>query len=281
MIKFLVRRLVFLIVTVFVASIAVFAISEIAPGNIARNTLGNTITPAQEQSFNAQSGLHQPPLARYIRWMLGSDWQAANLIGRAVARLYDADNQRNSWWVQGADGNYYQNITSDGLVMQALVRQPDGSTKAMPMPDSVWRPNAQGIPVFWGIDTENHAAMWVKGQNLTSWTLTHASWTSTAGAPQQYIPLERGLLRGDPGTSFLTGRPVVETLSQRLLNTGLLAGIAFIFVMPLALALGMIAGLNEGKFIDRLLSITSLVATAMPEFASGIFLILIFSTWLH
>ncbi len=281
MIKFLVRRLVFLIVTVFVASIAVFAISEIAPGNIARNTLGNTITPAQEQSFNAQSGLDQPPLTRYIRWMLGSDWQAANLIGRPVARLYDAANQRNSWWVQGADGNYYQNITSDGLVMQALVRQPDGSTKAMPMPDSVWRPNAQGIPVFWGIDTESHAAMWVKGQNLTSWTLTHASWTSTAGAPQQYIPLERGLLRGDPGTSFLTGRPVVETLSQRLLNTGLLAGIAFIFVMPLALALGMIAGLNEGKFIDRLLSITSLVATAMPEFASGIFLILIFSTWLH
>ena len=61
MIKFLVRRLIFLIVTVFVASIAIFAISEIAPGNIARNTLGNTITPAQEQSFNAQNGLDQSP----------------------------------------------------------------------------------------------------------------------------------------------------------------------------------------------------------------------------
>ena len=50
--------------------------------------------------------------------------------------------------------------------------------------------------------------------------------------------------------------------------------------MPLALVLGLVAGLNEGKFIDRLLSTSSLVATAMPEFASGIFLILIFSTWL-
>jgi peptide/nickel transport system permease protein len=53
-----------------------------------------------------------------------------------------------------------------------------------------------------------------------------------------------------------------------------------VIVMPLAVLLGLIAGLNEGKFIDRLASISSLVATATPEFASGVFLILIFSTWL-
>ncbi len=92
--------------------------------------------------------------------------------------------------------------------------------------------------------------------------------------------MQRGLLRGDPGVSFLTRRPVAETLIRRLKNTALLAGIAFLIVMPLALLLGLIAGLNEGKFIDRLASISSLVATATPEFASGVFLILIFSTWL-
>src|SRR3981081_1169784 len=104
MLKFLLRRLIFLVVTVFVASVAVFAISEVAPGNIARNTLGNTITPAQEQSFNAQSGLDQPPLTRYVSWMLGSDWQAAILIGRPVAQLYDPANQRYSWWGVAPDG---------------------------------------------------------------------------------------------------------------------------------------------------------------------------------
>jgi peptide/nickel transport system permease protein len=50
--------------------------------------------------------------------------------------------------------------------------------------------------------------------------------------------------------------------------------------MPLALLLGIITGLNEGKLIDRVLSIASLVATATPEFASGVFLILIFAIWL-
>jgi peptide/nickel transport system permease protein len=281
MIKFLVRRLIFLLVSVFVASVAVFAISEVAPGNIARNTLGNTITPAQEQSFDAQNGLDQPVVTRYLRWMIGSDWQAASLIGHPVVRLYDAANQRNSWWGQAADDTYFHNATQDGEVMQQLNRQPDGTTKAVDLGPEVWKTNAQGVPIFWGVDQEGHAAMWVKGKNLTAWVLTHASWTSTAGAPQQYIPLERGLLRGDPGVSFLTGRPVMETLTRRLINTGILAGIAFVFVMPLALLLGLVAGLNEGKFIDRLLSTSSLVATAMPEFASGIFLILIFSTWLH
>jgi peptide/nickel transport system permease protein len=77
MVKFLVRRIVFLLFTLFGVSIAVFAISELAPGNIARNTLGNTITPAQEASFNAQNGLDQPPLTRYLRWMIGSDLEAA------------------------------------------------------------------------------------------------------------------------------------------------------------------------------------------------------------
>ena len=71
MLKFLVRRLVFMVATLFVVSIAVFAISELAPGNIAINSLGNTITPEQEQSFNAQNGLDESGVTRYIRWIIG------------------------------------------------------------------------------------------------------------------------------------------------------------------------------------------------------------------
>jgi peptide/nickel transport system permease protein len=145
----------------------------------------------------------------------------------------------------------------------------------------VWKADAEGFPVFWGLDRESRAAMWVRGDKNEAWTLGKGAWVSSKGAPRRYVPLQHGLLRGDPGVSFFTRRPVAETLVPRLLNTLLLAGIAFVVVMPLALALGMLAGLNEGRFLDRLLSISSLVATATPEFASGVFLILIFSTWLH
>jgi peptide/nickel transport system permease protein len=158
--------------------------------------------------------------------------------------------------------------------------RPDGSTQTVALGPEVWKTDADGKQIFWGVDREGHAGMWVKGEQVESWTPQKAGWTTTKGAPRAYIPLQQGLLRGDPGVSFFTRRPVAETLIPRMKNTAILAGIAFIIVMPLALALGLLAGLNEGKFIDRLLSITSLTATATPEFASGVFLILVFSTWL-
>jgi peptide/nickel transport system permease protein len=280
MAKFLIRRIIFLVFSLAFVSVAIFAITELAPGNVAVNTLGNTITPEQEQSFNAQTGLDQPATTRYIRWLIGSDWQAEGLIGVPVTRLVDEENQRFSWWAVDDDGTLFQSFTTDGETMMRRVRQPDGSTVEVQSPKDVWTPNEEGVNVFWGVDDAGHAAMWVQGDDQETWTLTAATWTSSAGAPRQYIPLQRGLLRGDPGVSFKDRRPVSETLFRRLRNTAILAGTAFIVVMPISLLLGLIAGLNEGKLIDRILSIASLIATATPEFASGVFLILIFSTWL-
>ncbi len=280
MARFLVRRLLSLLLTLWFVSIAIFLISEVAPGNIAINSLGNTITPQQEASFNAQNGLDQPVLTRYVRWMIGSDWQAAQRIGDPVVRLYDATNNRYTWWAVGDDGVLYQNRTDDGERMIRIERRPDGTTREVALGDDIWKKDAEGYDVFWGVDTEGRAAMWVKGEQNEAWTLTKATWKNSKGAPREYIPLQLGLLRGDPGVSFFTRRPVAETIVPRLINTTFLAAIAFVIVMPLALLLGIVAGLNEGKPVDRVLSVGSLVAAATPEFASGIFLILIFSTWL-
>jgi peptide/nickel transport system permease protein len=280
MVAFLLRRILYLILTLFVVSVVVFAICEIAPGNIAINSLGNTITPEQEASFNAQNGLDQPAVTRYIRWMFGSDWQASGLIGTPVARIFEPENNRSNWWGVLPDGTHYQNRTDDGLTMLRIERAADGTIREVPLGPEVWVRDADGFDVFWGVDQDGRAAMWVRGDQSEAWTLNKGAWTSAAGAPRQYVPLQRGLLRGDPGVSFLTRRPVAETLFPRLLNTLTLAAVAFVVVMPLALALGLLAGLNEGRFADRLLSIGSLIATATPEFASGVFLILIFSSWL-
>jgi peptide/nickel transport system permease protein len=242
--------------------------------------LGNTITPQQEASFNAQNGLDQPLTTRYIRWMFGSDWQAESLIGHSVTRIYSPEDQQYSWWGVADDGTLFQNYTPDGETIKRIVRQPDGSTKEVVTSADVWQQDEQGRLVFWGVDQLGHAAMWLKGSETQAQVMTKAGWISVPGAPQGYIPLQRGLLRGDPGVSFKDRRPVAEVLVRRLLNTLFLAGIAFIIVMPLALFLGLVAGLNEGLFIDRVLSLTSLIATATPEFASGVFLILIFAQWL-
>jgi ABC-type dipeptide/oligopeptide/nickel transport system permease component len=137
------------------------------------------------------------------------------------------------------------------------------------------------VRTFWGVDTQNHAVNWEKGTGKEVWVfIVGTGWKSFTGGPAEYIPLQKGLLRGDPGVSLRTGRPVSDLLFTRLRNSLVLAGIAFVIVMPLALVLGLIAGLNEGKPLDRALSIGGMVFSVTPEFATGIFLILIFAFWL-
>ena len=280
MYAYLLRRTFSTILTLWLVSVAIFAMSEVVPSNIAINTLGNTITADQERSFNAQNGLDQPSLTRYIRWMIGSDWQVTQRVGKPSVRLYEQSTRRYTWWIVDHDGSLYQTATDDSMLMRKIIRTADGGTRTEPLPLTIWQPNAEGYLTFWGVDQAGHAAMWIHGSVQKTWTITKATWISVPGAPKLYIPLQKGLIRGDPGVSFLTRRPVGETLWPRLKNTLLLASIAFGFIMPLALALGLWAGANEGRFIDRLLSITSLIATATPEFATGVFLVIIFSFWL-
>jgi peptide/nickel transport system permease protein len=138
------------------------------------------------------------------------------------------------------------------------------------------------VRTFWGVDTQNHAVNWEKGTGKEVWVfIMGTGWKSFTGGPVEYIPLQKGLLRGDPGISLRTGRPVANLLFTRLRNSLVLAGIAFAIVMPLALVLGLIAGLNEGKLLDRVLSIGGMMFSVTPEFATGIFLILIFAFWLE
>jgi peptide/nickel transport system permease protein len=141
---------------------------------------------------------------------------------------------------------------------------------------------ARAARTLWGVDTQNHAVRWEKGTGQVVWQLVPGSgWMASTGGPAEYIPLQKGLVRGDPGLSLRTGRPVADLLFTRLRNSLVLAGIAFVIVMPLALVLGLIAGLNEGKGLDRLLSIGGMMFSVTPEFATGIFLILIFAFWLE
>jgi ABC-type dipeptide/oligopeptide/nickel transport system permease component len=141
---------------------------------------------------------------------------------------------------------------------------------------------ARAVRTFWGIDTQDHAVNWEKGGGEETWIfIVGTGWKAISGGPTEYIPLQKGLLRGDPGKSLRTGRPVADLLFTRLRNSLVLAGIAFVIVMPLALVLGLVAGLNEGKVLDRTLSIGGMMFSVTPEFATGIFLILIFAFWLE
>ena len=131
------------------------------------------------------------------------------------------------------------------------------------------------------MDDQNNAVMWVRGSGEEVWVRTKAGFRKEGDGPRQYIPLRKGLLRVDAGKSLQTAARSAVTLWPRVRNTLVLAGVAFLIVMPLALFLGIIAGINEGT-IDRPHHFDrGLALTATPEFVTGIFLILIFGIWLQ
>lgn len=86
---------------------------------------------------------------------------------------------------------------------------------------------------------------------------------------------------GDMGKSYAYRTPVAPLLMTALGNSAKLALVAFVLVVPLGILGGVIAALNVGGPIDRTLTIVGLSATIVPEFVSGIVLILIFGVWLR
>jgi peptide/nickel transport system permease protein len=86
---------------------------------------------------------------------------------------------------------------------------------------------------------------------------------------------------GDFGESIHYRRPVSQLIAVRLGRSLALAGMAFVFMIPLGLALGCIAGINEGKLLDRIISLASSISVSIPPFAGGVFLIVIFAIWLR
>lgn len=277
MARFLVRSIISTFITMFLVSVLLWALLDIGAGDVTVKILGVFSTPEQRASYRAQLGLDAPSWQRYLDWLAGSDWRAESQVGFPLVTVQNQITGEQVWWAE-VDGKPTQ-WKLDGDVLVARQLQPDGTIATLAV-DVEWSQDENGGEYFWGVDDKNNAVKWVRGQGAEVWVLTKAGLRREGNGPQQYIPLRRGLLRGDAGMSLQTGRPVSVTLFARLRNSVVLAATAFAVVMPLALFLGIVAGVNEGKAVDRSISVVGLTLTATPEFVTGIFLILIFGIWL-
>jgi len=85
-----------------------------------------------------------------------------------------------------------------------------------------------------------------------------------------------GVLHGDLGRSLTNKRDIIEDLWPRFLNTLFLAGYTALFAVPLAVGLGIMAAIREGRWQDRLANVLTLIAISMPEFFIGYILIALF-----
>jgi peptide/nickel transport system permease protein len=158
--RFLLRRLVLGVLTLWVVSLAVFITCELLPGDVARHVLGQSATPENVAALQQQLGLNQPPQVRYLSWLAGF-----------------------------ATGHW--------------------------------------------------------------------------------------------GSSLALRVPLSDIVPQRLGNSLVLAVLALLVTVPVSVAAGVVAAMYQDRWPDRAISLLGLSFIAIPEFVSGVFLVVVFSLWLH
>lgn len=96
----------------------------------------------------------------------------------------------------------------------------------------------------------------------------------------RYVEWTAAAVQGDLGISLKRNKPISGIIGPRLRNTLVLGLAATMIGVPIAVLLGIIAGLWRDRPVDLWVSTTAIMAMTIPEFVSATMLILIFSIWL-
>jgi peptide/nickel transport system permease protein len=98
---------------------------------------------------------------------------------------------------------------------------------------------------------------------------------------RQYAVWVGGLLQGDLGTSWRTGKPVVALIMERLPVTIELTGLAVAFALLLGIPAGIVSATRRDRVIDNVTRVGTLLGLSVPVFWQGTMLILFFSIYLR
>jgi peptide/nickel transport system permease protein len=99
--------------------------------------------------------------------------------------------------------------------------------------------------------------------------------------PTQFAHYAGGVLRGDLGRSYTTGRPILSDLLERFPKTLQLAGAAMLLAALCGITLGVLAARHPGGWIDRLSLGVAYLGISFPVYWIGLILILIFAVQLR
>jgi peptide/nickel transport system permease protein len=98
---------------------------------------------------------------------------------------------------------------------------------------------------------------------------------------KRYFTWAGNFVRGDWGESPIQHVEVRPLVLDRLKNSLILGGFALVLIVPFSILLGVIAALNYGRTLDRIISIAGLSFVALPEFVVGVVVIVIFAVKLR
>jgi len=95
--------------------------------------------------------------------------------------------------------------------------------------------------------------------------------------PEQFVAYASGVLRGDLGTSFITGRPIARDIAERFPKTLELACAAMLLAVVLGISVGVLTAAYPGGWLDRLTLAFTYLGISFPVYWVGLILILVFA----
>ena len=94
---------------------------------------------------------------------------------------------------------------------------------------------------------------------------------------QQYVDYMAGMLHGDMGNSYTTGKPVFSEILSRMPTTFTLAFAGVLVAVLIGIPLGIISATKQYSILDNISTLLALTGVAMPNFWLGLMLILVFA----
>lgn len=147
------------------------------------------------------------------------------------------------------------------------------------------------VPILLGITLLSFGMMYVAGGDAVTATLENqgvAVSQELIDAKRHELGLDRpfvvqylswlgGLLHGDMGTSYVSGKDVFATFASKLPATMLLACTSVLATVLIAIPLGVLAAVRHNRLTDYVIRVASFVGNSLPNFFVALLLILLFS----
>ncbi|HZG78797.1 MAG TPA: ABC transporter permease [Paenibacillus sp.] len=108
-----------------------------------------------------------------------------------------------------------------------------------------------------------------------------AYWGLNEPAAIQYLSWLRSVASGDLGTSMMYRQPVIDVIGERFMNSIALMAAAWAMSGLLGFALGVVAAMKQGTWIDRWIKSYCYMLASTPTFWLGLLLLMIFAVWLR
>ncbi len=301
---YLIRRFIQMFFVVLLATMAIYAILNLAPGGplSGLNTTADRrsrYSEADKARLKAYLGLDKPLVLRYLVWLLGDDWLGADYMylgikPPATGRFYANPGIAYAdpgypMWFEGEE-----TVLDDGsiaMTAQKVWVRPTGTA-----PEESLR--GKMISVENGvllIDVDNSPlTATVKTTGATEWTINDlppregSAWVPVGwlfgaygllGNFSHFHGEQHGVLRLDWGLSWSVarGQPVAELIMARLGNTMVLMLTSTLLSLLVAIPVGIYSAVKQYSIMDYVVTTFTFFGTAMPVFWFGVMMVFIFS----